>query len=68
MRLLVGPDYRLVLPLSALYGGIYVLWADTIARVILRIELPLGVVTAFLGAPFFAWLLIRHKRKGEEAR
>lgn len=67
MRLLVGPDYRLVLPLSALYGGIYVLWADTIARVILRIELPLGVVTAFLGAPFFAWLLIRHKRKGEEA-
>jgi len=68
MRLLVGPDYRLVLPLSAIYGGIYVLWADTIARVMLSpTELPLGVVTAFIGAPFFAWLLIRHKRKGEEA-
>jgi len=68
MRLLVGPDYRLVLPLSAIYGGIYVLWADSIARLALSpAELPLGVVTAFIGAPFFAWLLIRHKRKGEEA-
>jgi len=65
MRLLVGSDYRLLLPLSAIYGGIYVLWADTIARTLLSpIELPLGVVTAFIGAPFFAWLLVRHKRKG----
>lgn len=65
MRLLVGPDYRLLIPLSAIYGGIYVLWADTIARTLLSpTELPLGVVTAFIGAPFFAWLLVRHKRKG----
>lgn len=64
MRLLVGPDYRLLLPLSAIYGGIYVLWADTLARLLLSpTELPLGVVTAFLGAPFFAWLLVRQKRK-----
>jgi len=68
IRLLVGPDYRLLLPLSAIYGGIYVLWADTIARMVLKpAELPLGVVTAFIGAPFFAWLLVRHKRKGAAA-
>lgn len=63
MRLLVGPDYRYLLPLSALYGGIYVLWADTLARNLLSpAEIPLGVVTAFLGAPFFAWLLRRNKQ------
>lgn len=67
MRLLVGPDYRLLLPLSVIYGGIYVLWADTLARLLLSpMELPLGVITAFLGAPFFAWLLVRYKRKGSE--
>jgi iron complex transport system permease protein len=65
VRLLVGPDYRLIIPLSALYGGIYVLWADTLARMLISpTEIPLGVVTAFLGAPFFAYLLSRHKRKG----
>ena len=63
VRLMVGPDYRLLLPLSALFGGIYVLMADTIARTLLSpIELPLGVITAFLGAPFFAFLLRRSKQ------
>lgn len=63
VRLLVGPDYRLILPLSAIGGGIYVLWADTIARTLLSpTEIPLGVITAFLGAPFFAYLLHKHKK------
>jgi iron complex transport system permease protein len=63
VRLLVGPDYRLILPLSAIGGGIYVLWADTIARTLLSpTEIPLGVITAFLGAPFFAYLLNKHKK------
>jgi iron complex transport system permease protein len=65
VRLLVGPDYRLLLPLSALGGGIYVLWADTLARTLLSpTEMPLGVITAFLGAPFFAYLLQKHKKLG----
>jgi len=65
VRLAVGPDYRLIIPLSVLFGGIYVLWADTLARTLLSpVEIPLGVVTAFLGAPFFAYLLARHKKKG----
>lgn len=68
LRLIVGPDYRLLMPMSALGGGIYVMWADTIARSALApTEIPLGVVTAFIGAPFFAYLLIRNKkvRRGE---
>lgn len=64
VRLVFGPDYRLILPLSALVGGIYVLWADTLARLVLSPkEIPLGVVTALLGAPFFAYLLRKRKIK-----
>ncbi|UQZ85986.1 Hemin transport system permease protein HmuU [Paenibacillus konkukensis] len=63
LRLLVGPDYRLLLPLSLIGGAFYVLWADTLARTLLSpTEIPLGVVTAFMGAPFFAYLLKRGKR------
>lgn len=62
VRLATGPDYRLIVPLSAVVGGIYVLWADTLARLVLMPkEIPLGVVTALLGAPFFAYLLRKRK-------
>lgn len=65
VRLLTGPDYRILIPLSALLGGTYMLWADTLARTLLSpTEIPLGVVTAFLGAPFFAYLLRRNKSVG----
>lgn len=66
LRLLVGPDYRLLIPLSAIGGGIFVLWADTLARMALSPkEIPLGIVTALIGAPFFAYLLYRSKRRQE---
>ncbi|GBF78403.1 iron ABC transporter [Paenibacillus sp. 598K] len=62
VRLLVGPDYRLIVPLSAIGGGIYVLWADTLARTLTSPkEIQLGIVTALIGAPFFAYLLKRRK-------
>ncbi|MDF2924249.1 MAG: iron transporter [Paenibacillaceae bacterium] len=62
IRLATGPDYRLIVPLSAVVGGIYVLWSDTLARLVLSPkEIPLGVVTALLGAPFFAYLLRKRK-------
>lgn len=65
VRLMAGPDYRLLMPLAAIFGGVYVLWADTIARTALApTEIPLGVVTAFLGAPFFAYLLRKNKQGG----
>ncbi|WP_199615610.1 FecCD family ABC transporter permease [Paenibacillus alkalitolerans] len=63
VRLVVGPDYRLIIPLSAIVGAIYLVWADTLARMLLSpTEIPLGVVTAFLGAPFFGYLLLKHKK------
>ncbi|OWR28168.1 iron ABC transporter [Saccharibacillus sp. O23] len=67
IRLIAGPDYRLLVPLSALGGALFLMWADTLARSALGgAELPLGVVTAFAGAPFFAFLLQRSKRGKEE--
>ncbi len=64
-RLLVGPNQRLLLPASALAGGIFLLWADNLARVaIAPAEMPLGIVTALSGSPFFLYLLRRSKRRG----
>jgi len=63
IRLLIGPDHRYLLPLSALGGAILLLFSDTIARTIVSpIELPVGLVTAILGAPFFISLL-RHRHE-----
>jgi iron complex transport system permease protein len=60
LRLLAGPDHRLLLPASLLGGASLLLLADTIARLLISpAELPLGIVTALLGAPFFLYLLIR---------
>jgi iron complex transport system permease protein len=64
LRLIVGPDYRLIIPLSALGGGIFMMWSDLAARSLLApTEIPLGVITAFIGAPFFAYLLYRNKKQ-----
>ncbi len=60
MRLLVGPDHRLLLPASALTGASLLLLADLLARLLLApAELPIGIVTALIGAPFFIYLLLR---------
>jgi iron complex transport system permease protein len=56
MRLLVGPDHRILLPTSALAGAVFLVATDTVARAG-AVELPVGVVTAALGAPFFLYLL-----------
>lgn len=67
MRMLTGPDHRVLLPVSALGGAVFLVWADTGARMVMDPrELPIGVITAFIGAPFFAWLLRRHSRRGWE--
>lgn len=63
LRLAIGPDNRLLLPASALLGGILLLGADVIARTIVApTELPIGLVTSLLGSPFFLYLLLRQKR------
>jgi iron complex transport system permease protein len=58
-RMLVGPNFDRLLPSAMLLGAGYLLIVDTFARTIAVTELPLGILTAFLGAPFFLWLLAR---------
>ena len=58
LRLLFGPDNRLLVPLALVGGGIFLLVADTIARIFIApAELAVGVITSFCGAPFFVYLL-----------
>jgi len=62
VRLIWGPDYRFLLPLSTLVGAIFLILADTLARSIMPpTEIPVGIITAFCGAPFFLYLLRRRK-------
>ena len=56
-RMLVGPDFRRLLPASMLLGAGFLLGVDTLARTVARIEIPLGVLTAFVGTPLFLWQL-----------
>ena len=60
LRLVVGADYRLVLPASALGGAAFLIGCDVVARTALApLQIPIGVITAMLGGPFFLWLLLR---------
>ena len=64
LRLVLGPDHRVLIPLSAIAGAVFVVVADTFARTIIQpAEFRVGVLTAFVGAPFFVLLLIRNKRQ-----
>lgn len=58
-RMLVGPDFSRLLPATMLMGASYLVLVDTLARSIGRIEVPIGILTAVVGAPFFLWLLWR---------
>ena len=61
-RLMVGADHRLVLPASAFLGAAFLVICDVGARTLMApVELPVGVITAMLGGPFFLWLLIRNR-------
>jgi iron complex transport system permease protein len=60
VRLLVGVDHRIVLPASALFGATFLVLCDLLARTLLApVEIPVGVITAIIGGPFFLWLLVR---------
>ncbi len=64
VRLILGSDHRRVLPVGALSGAIFLIWADLFSRTILAPrELPLGIITGFIGAPFFIWLLSKSSHK-----
>ena len=60
VRLMTGVDHRIVLPASAFFGAAFLVACDLVARTILApVEVPVGIVTAMLGGPFFLWLLVR---------
>lgn len=62
VRMLVGSNYKVVLPFSALVGAIFIVWADMVARIaIAPEEMPIGIVTALCGGPFFIWMLRRQR-------
>ncbi len=60
-RMLVGPDHRVLLPASLALGAIYLTLIDDVARSLMGAEIPLGILTAIIGAPFFALMLRRTK-------
>ena len=64
VRLAVGHDNRIVLPESFLMGGFYLLLVDTVARTLSTVEIPVGILTATIGAPVFIILLIRRGQRG----
>jgi iron complex transport system permease protein len=64
LRLIVGPDHKILYPTSALAGGIVLLLSDTIARTMLMPrEIPVGIITSIIGVPFFLYLLVKSKRQ-----
>ena len=64
LRLIVGPDHKILYPTSAIAGGIVLLLSDTIARTVLMPrEIPVGIITSIIGVPFFLYLLVRSRKK-----
>ena len=61
-RLIVGPDFSRLLPTAVLLGAAFLVAVDTLARTMASIEIPLGVLTAFVGTPVFIWLLAATRR------
>ncbi|AKZ59040.1 Cobalamin import system permease protein BtuC [Streptomyces ambofaciens ATCC 23877] len=67
VRLFVGGDHRRVLPTAALGGAVFLIWADIAARTVAApMEIPVGVLTALCGGPFFLWLMRRDARRGTD--
>jgi iron complex transport system permease protein len=60
-RRLVGNNYRHLLPVSIVLGAIFLLLVDTVSRNLLAVEIPIGILTAIIGAPFFLWMITRKK-------
>jgi iron complex transport system permease protein len=61
-RMIVGPNYKVLLPASLLLGGAYMLLVDDVARSLMAQEIPLGILTSLIGAPFFLYLLMRSQQ------
>ena len=66
IRMIIGPTHRNLLLASALGGASFLILADLISRLAIRpAEIQIGIITAFFGAPFFLYLILKNKKKGE---
>lgn len=66
IRLIIGPNHRILIPISALSGMLLMVVADTLSRTVLSPqEIPIGIIMALVGAPFFLYLLRRRRLKGK---
>ncbi|MBC3889194.1 iron chelate uptake ABC transporter family permease subunit [Acetobacterium paludosum] len=61
-RMLVGPNHKYLIPASFLIGGVFLLMVDDLARTLFTMEIPLGILTSIIGAPFFVYLLLKRKK------
>ena len=61
-RKLIGNDYRYLLPASMMMGAVFLLVVDNISRNLLAVEIPIGILTAFVGAPFFIYLIVKQEK------
>jgi iron complex transport system permease protein len=64
-RMIVGPNYKILLPASILLGSSYLLLVDDLARLLTTVEVPLGILTSLVGAPFFLYLILRGNRRAD---
>jgi iron complex transport system permease protein len=64
VRGLIGPDHRRLIPVTFVSGGVFLAVCDAIARTILAMEVPVGVITAMIGGPFFLLVLYKRRKQG----
>ncbi|MEW6439679.1 MAG: iron ABC transporter permease [bacterium] len=65
VRALIGPDNRKLVPIAGLMGAVFVIYADLFVRLVVKVDLKVGVLTSMLGGPFFLFLIVRHRRRFE---
>jgi len=63
IRMLIGPDHKLLLPMSLVGGAIFLVIVDTVSRMVITGGMPVGIITAILGAPFFLYILRTRKKE-----
>jgi iron complex transport system permease protein len=65
VRGLIGPDNRKLIPLAGLLGAVFVIYADLFVRLVVKVDLKVGILTSLMGGPFFLYLLIKYRKRFE---
>jgi iron complex transport system permease protein len=65
VRALIGPDNRKLVPLAGLLGAVFIIYADLFVRLVVRVDLKIGVLTSLMGGPFFLYLIIKYRKRFE---